>query len=446
MKHQIDRREFLAAFGTGTAAVLLSRYGFASAAEAAETMGGSRKPNIIVILSDDVGLDQISCYGGRFPTSQIDALAKTGTRFEYSYATPLCGPSRFQLLTGCYPFRSGLNTNANWPRNQINPQKQIMPSTVMKQAGYVTASAGKWGQMPLGPGEWGFDEYIKVPPGNRYWAVKENSTYEINGKTIPIAKDEYVPDTTHKFVVDFITRHQDKPFFVYYPMVFTHGPLFRTPDSKPGVKGGQLMADSIAYMDKQVGQLAAELDRLKLREKTLLIFTGDNGSGDNGKIGDRTIIGHKGTMQEGGSRVPLIVNWPGTTPAGQVNHDLTDFSDFFPTFAELGGAKLPDGVMIDGQSFAAQIKGEKGKPREWVCVEFNGASYVRDARYKLTNDGNMFDLKNAPFEEIPVPKDSANAEIVATRQRLQKIVDQHPTAPNISGRKRADDTTGKAGE
>jgi arylsulfatase A len=134
-------------------------------------------------------------------------------------------------------------------------------------------------------------------------------------------------------------------------------------------------------------------------------------------------------MQEGGSRVPMLANWPGTTPAGAVNHDLTDFSDFMTTFAELGGAKLPEGVKLDGQSIASQIKGQKGTPREWVYVELMGKSFVRDARWKLANDGGFFDLKDAPFEEIPVAKDTTDAEAQAALKKLQRVLDEHQAAP-----------------
>jgi len=134
-------------------------------------------------------------------------------------------------------------------------------------------------------------------------------------------------------------------------------------------------------------------------------------------------------MLEGGSRVPLIVNWPGTTPEGRVNDDLTDFSDFFATFAELSGAALPAGVTLDSRSFAPQIKGQKGSPREWVYVELNGNAYVRDARYKLTNHGALFDMKEAPFDEIPVPSDTSLPDAIAARKRLQAVLDQHPAAP-----------------
>jgi arylsulfatase A len=177
----------------------------------------------------------------------------------------------------------------------------------------------------------------------------------------------------------------------------------------------------------------AELDRLKLREKTLVIFTGDNGTARFGveaaTVNGKSISGQKATMLEGGSRVPLAANWPGVTPAGKVNHDLIDFSDFFATFAELAGAPLPDGMKLDSHSFAAQIKGQKGTPRDWLYVELNGKSYARDARFKLTNKGEMFDLSEAPFKEIAVASDTTDAAAVASRKRLQAVLDELPTAP-----------------
>ena len=134
-------------------------------------------------------------------------------------------------------------------------------------------------------------------------------------------------------------------------------------------------------------------------------------------------------MLEGGSRVPLIVNWPGTTPAGKVNNDLTDFSDFFATFAELAGAKLPEGVKLDSRSFAPQIRGQKGSPREWVYVELNGRSYARDARYKLRANGQLLDLSQAPFKEIPVASDTTDSGAIAARKALRLVLDEHKAAP-----------------
>src|SRR5262249_28152615 len=128
-----------------------------------------------------------------------------------------------------------------------------------------------------------------------------------------------------------------------------------------------LYADNLAYLDKQVGEIVQELNRLKLREKTLIVFSGDNGTVAKfaAPIAGRIIHGSKGQMLEGGSRVPLIANWKGATPKGEVVKDLVDFSDFFPTFAEVAGAKLPSNLVIDGHSFAPQLHGQPGKPRKW---------------------------------------------------------------------------------
>ena len=386
------------------------------------------KPNIIFILADDVGWGELSCFGAdRFKTPHVDALAKSGMRFENCYSMPMCGPSRCVLLTGRYPFRTGLISNHS--ENAIQPGKEIMMSTLLKKAGYITASAGKWGQMSHGPADWGFDESLAAgQTSGQYWKGK----YIVNGKSLQLAEGKYLPDLTHDFIVDFINRHQDQPFFIYYPMIHIHIPILPTPDSKPGANDDQLYIDNINYMDKLVGKLTAELDRLKLREKTLIVYAGDNGSirqpaytPVNGKL----LSGHKASMGDCGSHVPMIANWPGTTPAGTVNRDLTDFTDYFTTFAELGGARLPDGVTLDGHSIAPQIKGQKGVPRDWVYVELMGKSFVRDARWKLQNDGAFFDVKDAPFKEIPIAKDTTDPAALAGLKKLQAILENHQAAP-----------------
>jgi arylsulfatase A len=207
-------------------------------------------------------------------------------------------------------------------------------------------------------------------------------------------------------------------------MSHVHGPIMRTPDTEPG--SHHLYEDNIAYMDKLVGKLVEELDRLHLRENTVIFFVGDNGTArkpaQHLTVHGRPIWGTKNTMMEGGSRVPLIANWKGVTPAGAVCHDLTDFSDFFPTLAELAHAKLPDRVKIDGHSFAPQLRGEPGEPRESVYVELQGRSYVATKRWKMNKAGELFDLKDAPFKEIPVPPDQTNDEVGAARQQLRDVM------------------------
>ncbi|HVT27831.1 MAG TPA: sulfatase-like hydrolase/transferase [Lacipirellulaceae bacterium] len=394
------------------------------------------RPNIILILSDDVGLGDVHFTGGPFKTPNIDKLASGGTQFTYCYSTPLCGPSRCETLTGRYPFHTGMISNQ--AHKAVDPTRDVMIPTVLRKAGYATASVGKWGQIQLGPGEWGFDEYIVFPGSGRYWRA-QTKTYTVNGEKHDLPEGKYLPDLMHQFAADFITRHKNRPFFLYYPMSHIHGPIVRTPDTKEGADKDQLYIDNVEYMDKLVGKLMNVLDRLHLREKTVVLFTGDNGTARFGvqlaTVDGRHISGRKGTMLEGGSRVPLAVNWPGHTPSGKVNNDLIDFSDFFATFADLAGAPLPDAVKLDSHSFAPQIEGQKGSPRDWVCVELYRNSYVRDARFKLTNEGDLFDLSNAPFEEIPVAKDTTDPAAIAARKKLQAILDQNPVPPGRRGAK-----------
>lgn len=380
----------------------------------------AEKPNIIFILSDDVGLGNIGCYGGSFKTPNIDALAAEGTRFEHCYANPLCGPSRATCLTGRYVFRTGMLTNNS--AGAMDAKKEVMVPKVLKPAGYVTAAVGKWAQLPLQPSDWGFDEYLRFQGSGKYWST-QGGNYTQDGATKALG-DKYMPDVMHGFIVDFMTRHKDRPFYIHYAMSHMHGQILRTPDS---TAKSDHYVDNNNYMDKLVGQLVGAIDKLGLREKTLIVFVGDNGTARQGvnqaKVDGKAISGQKASMLEGGSRVPLIVNWKGTTPAGKVLKDLTDFTDFLPTFADLAGAKLPEGLKIDGHSIASQVKGEAGQPREWIYVQLGLNRYVRNDRWKLTGAGAMFDLKEAPFKEAPVSADTSDADAKAGRVKLQAALD-----------------------
>lgn len=422
----MDRREFLKAAALGAAALgapgrLLAAVAGSNSGDAAGGYVG--KPNIILILSDDVGLGNIGCYGApaRFKTPNIDALAKGGIRFDTCYSTPLCGPSRCQILTGRYPFRTGMTTNAT---GAVVSRDEVMIPKALKPAGYVTGMVGKWSQLTLEPADWGFDEYLRFPASGRYWR-EQTTTYKVDGVTKELPEGKYLPDIMHDWLVDFMTRHKDQPFFVHYAMSHIHGPIVRTPDSKPG---SVYYDDMVAYMDKLVGRLVDALEKLKLRQKTLVIFVGDNGTAQNwanvATVHGRQLSGAKGSMLEGGSRVPMVANWPGTVPSGKVVTDLIDFSDFYPTFCALAGAKLPKDVVIDGVSFADRLKGKPGKPREWVYVELNGRWYVRDKGWKLTSSGDLFDMSQAPFVEKPVPADTTDSAAIAARKRLQAVLNK----------------------
>jgi arylsulfatase A len=290
----------------------------------------------------------------------------------------------------------------------------------------VSGCFGKWGQLPLQPSDFGFDEYMRFQNSGVYWKGPKNSSYVVNGKTHELAEGKYMPDLVHEYLLDFIKRHRDRPFFAYYSMSHIHGEIVRTPDSAPGSK--DLFADNIAYMDKLVGNVIDELEKLKLRDRTLVIFVGDNGTGQQhakrSTIGGKPLSGNKSQMLEGGALVPMIANWPSTTPAGKISTDLMDFSDYLPTLAELAGAPLPAGVVLDGRSFAAQLRGKEGKPRDWAFVELGAHWYVRDANWKLNEAGELFDMRAAPFEETLVPVGSENPEAKAERKKLQATLER----------------------
>ncbi|MCX8494968.1 MAG: sulfatase-like hydrolase/transferase [Akkermansiaceae bacterium] len=403
---------------------------------AAET-STPRKPNIIFILADDLGNGNVSAYGSdNFKTPNIDALAKSGMRFERCFSAPVCGPSRALLMTGRYGFRTGMTGNDKESAKIMAEATEIMIPKVLKPAGYVTGQVGKWSQVPLEPSDWGFDEYLRFQASGDYWNTQDRAkNYTLNGKSVPLADGEYLPEKMHDFAVDFIKRHQNEPFFLYYPMSHVHTDILPTPDSAPDSK--DLFMDNIKYMDKLVGKLMAELDRLKLRENTIVFFVGDNGvhpgEGDRSTIRGRRISGAKGMMLEGGSLVPCIASWPGTIPAEKVSQNLTDFSDFFPTFTEIVGGKLPEGVTLDGTSFLPVLKGEPGHPRDSIFVELGRLWYARESAWKLNQSNELFDMKDAPFVETLVPADTTNPDAIAARKRLQAVLDKlNVTAGRIS--------------
>ncbi len=391
------------------------------------------KPNIIFILADDLGLDGVGCYGSdAHKTPQIDKLAASGTRFETCYATPLCGPTRCVLMTGRYAFRTGGITNQSWrgggPGAQSKDEQPM--AKLMKQAGYATGESGKWRQVGETPKDWGFDEYCTDPTAGGWY--REDS-YIKNGETIN--GDHYNPDVIQAFSLDFIRRHKDGPFFLYYPMHLVHGPILKTPDTGK-TPGADLYEDNIRYMDKQVGEIVAELEKLGIREKTLVMFAGDNGTALNfpNTVGGRMLNGKKASMLEGGSRVPLIASWPGATPAGKVSKDIVDFSDMLSTFVELGGGQLPKGFTYDSRSIAPQIRGEKGTPREWAYVQLGAKWFVREQGWKMNQAGELFDMSDAPFVEKPVAAGSDTEASKAARTRLTAVLAElNPAAGKTDG-------------
>jgi len=419
----------------------------------------SSKPNIIYILADDLGFAELGCNGGdAYKTPNIDALAAGGVRFTHFYTAPLCGPSRSLILTGRYAFRTGA-TNQDACANLVRTgaKAEVMIPTLLKKAGYATAMIGKWGQLsPSGsPAEWGFDYDLHFKGSGIYWnstvvkgmtpdgAVRGNpDPYTLNGKTLKLGDKQYMPDLLHRHVVDFLEANQKQPFFLYYSMSHVHGEILPTPDSVPGKAGAkgeeraaELYRDNVVYMDKLIGKLLTELDRLKLRDNTLIVFMGDNGTAkaqsDRATIGGKRLEGEKGSMKEGGGLVPFFINWRGVASVGKVNSNVADASDLLPTFAEVAGVPVPADRVMDGKSLVPYMKGETTVLRPWVYNQLGPNWYVREAGWKLNQAGELYDMKNAPFSETLVPAESKDPAAVAARTRLAAALAQLNPAGGI---------------
>ncbi len=400
-----------------------------------------RKPNVVLIMADDFGYECVTANGGEsYRTPNLDRLAATGMRFEHCYVQPLCTPTRVQLMTGIYNVR-------NYVDFGTLDRKATTFGHLLQRAGYRTGVCGKWqlGQEKDSPQHFGFHEALlwqqtRRPP--RY----ANPGLERDGQEIDYTKGEYGPTLINDFALDFVTRHKDRPFFLYYPMILTHDPFQPTPDSPnwdPKAVGEQVnrdvkhFADMTAYMDKMVGRLVAKLDELGLRENTLILFTGDNGTGVSvrSRFKGREYPGGKGTSTARGNHVPLIANWKGMVPAGRVNADLIGSVDFVPTLCELVGVPVPESAAADGRSFLPQLRGQRGVPREWLYTWYarNGGAkpqweFAMSTRHKLYRDGRFFDLTADPFEEKPLAAEAIRGDAAAARTKLQGALDVYATA------------------
>jgi arylsulfatase A len=400
------------------------------------------KPSIIVILADDLGYETIGANGGTsYRTPQIDKLAATGVRFTHCFVQPLCTPTRVQVMTGCYNVR-------NYIRFGEMDSQAVTFANLLKQAGYATCIAGKW---QLGrdidlPKKFGFDEsclwqHTRRPP--RY----ANPGLEINGVEKDYANGEYGPDLVNDYALDFISRKKDGPFFLYYSMMLTHAPYQPTPDSKdwdPKAVGEQVnanakhFADMVAYMDKLIGRLVARLDSLGIRDNTLVLFVGDNGTGRGVRsmMGDRLVVGGKGTTTEAGMHVPLIVSWPGRTTDGRACADLVNSTDFLPTILDAADVTAPSGLKLDGRTFLPQILGAEGQPRDWIyswysprqSADMTVREFAFNHRYKLYRSGEFFDLGRDPEEKQPLEVARLGGEAAAAAKLLRGALDQFKDA------------------
>jgi arylsulfatase A len=312
----------------------------------------------------------------------------------------------------------------------------------------------KWqlGNKP-GPNELGFDEWCLFGYGGlgspgakeRYWYPAIGA----NGQTVETTERDYGPDIFLRYCQDFVRKNKGRPFFLYWALGIPHAPYDATPDSRdPSVRNDlRMYPDMVAYMDKIVGRLVSTIDELGLAERTLIVFTGDNGTphGIVSELGGRKLEGGKGSMRDAGTHVPLLARWTGTIPPGGTCRELTTLVDVYPTLAELAGVDV-SAEQLDGTSLLPRMKGEPGRPRDWIFMSFksqwaraNGrhdvSAWVRNQRWKLYDNGRLYDLASDPDEASPVSSPEAEAmhqefqpifaQVGATPEALKRFRDTH---------------------
>ena len=367
-------------------------------------------PNIVLIFTDDQGYGDVGCYGSKLETPNLDRIAKEGIRFTDFYVNcAVCSGSRTALLTGCHYQRLSMGA-VLFPRSKagLHPD-EVTLAEVLKTRGYATACVGKWhlGHLPpCLPTRQGFDTYFGVPysndmsidPANALAKdVKLNRDVTIEkiraGKPtrnwVPLMRDEEIIEypvdqatLTRRYTeetIRFMKDHKDGPFFVYLPHTMPHRPLFASEAFK-GKSGHGIFGDVIAEIDWSTGKILDALKELGIDDRTLLIFTTDNGtaSGSSGPLRAK-----KGSVYEGGIRVPCMMRWPGKIPAGAVCREVAATMDLLPTLAGLTGAKLPE-RKIDGMDIWPLIAGKEGakSPRD-ATVWAHGGGAVRSGKWKF---------------------------------------------------------------
>ncbi len=381
--------------------------------------------NVVLIMADDMGYEALSVNGSESCKSpNLDKLAADGIRFTNCFANPLCTPSRAKIMTGQYNVR-------NYVKFGMLDRGQTTFAHQLKAAGYATCIAGKWqlGQQEDSPQHFGFEQSFlwqhtrsgrSKSDGKTFDRRFVNPLLESNGKEKDYVDGEYGPQLCTDFVCDFIETNKDKPFLVYYPMILTHCPFDPTPDStdwdpkrlgSTTYKGDRNdpqrhFRDMVAFADKLVGQVVAQLEESGVRDDTLLLFTGDNGT-------DKPIVtawngtqvaGGKGTMTDMGTRVPCIASWPaGITQPGRVVDDLVEFCDVLPTLCEVTAAELPAEYPGDGSSIIPILQDNAGaRQKDRIYIWYRGQVIVRNKKYSLlaNDDGSNAKLTRyrGPFD------------------------------------------------
>jgi arylsulfatase A-like enzyme len=350
---------------------------------------GEDRPNVVVILADDLGYGDLGCFGHpRFKTPHLDRMAAEGARLtHFGTPMPFCAPTRASLLTGRYPFRCGMNGNPapdGGPEADAMalPASEVLLPQLFQKAGYATGMVGKWHLGHKNPAHLptsrGFDEYLGILYSNdmRPVALVEGTKAIEN----PVVQATLTRRYTAR-AIDFIERHRNRPFFLYLAHAMPHKPLATT-EAYYKKSGAGLYGDVLADLDASVGEVLAKLKELDLDKKTFVVFTSDNGPWFGGSTGG--LRGMKGSTYEGGFRVPCLARWPGQIPAGHINHAPAVMMDLFATALKVAQIEPPADRVIDGRDILPLLQGDAGSPHAAIFGQ-RGAQLatIRDSRWKL---------------------------------------------------------------
>ena len=386
----------------------------------------NERPNIILIMADDMGYECIGANGStEYETPNLDRLAANGIRFEHCYSHPLCTPSRVKIMTGKYNFRNYEDFG------YLNPNQKTF-GNLLQEVGYATLVAGKWQLNGLNrnnegnqdvdrPYHFGFDEYClwqlnrQKKEGERF----SDALITQNGEDLPRDPNNYGPQVFADYISDFIERKADQPFFVYYPMVLVHDPFVPTPDSPEWAdpsrryeKDTAYFADMMAFTDKIVGQLENKLKEKGIWENTLFIFTGDNGTHPSVVTSTNyaKVVGGKGFTKNTGNHVPMILSWPDKMKGKRVVESAVSFAEILPTLCDAAGIN-PSEYKTDGKSILSIITGDGKKIQDNFFIHYTPRwgnkdhnRWVMNDTYKLYRDGRFFNTINDTSEIFPLEK------------------------------------------
>lgn len=373
-------------------------------------------PNVIVILTDDQGWGDLSVNGNtNLSTPNIDKLAETGVTFNRFFVSPVCSPTRAEMLTGRYHVRGGVySTSAGGERLDLD---ETTIAQVFKNAGYATAAYGKWHngmQAPYHPNARGFDDFYGFCSG--HWGNYFSPMLEHNGEIVK--GDGFIIDDLTNHGLEFMEKNKDNPFFLYLPYNTPHSPM-QVPDNwyekfenmqlemlnrEPEKEDIQFTKAALAMcenIDWNVGRVAEKVEELGLSENTIIIYFSDNGP--NGIRWNGGMKGKKGSTDEGGVRSPLFMKWKGKFEAGKTITQITSAIDLLPTLSDLAGIDYQSQKMLDGVSLKPLLLEENPEWGDRLIVNHWGKrTSVRSQQYRLGHEGKLFDMINDPGQTIDI--------------------------------------------